>query len=129
MCEPGNGNVANDFMNMLLTVITIRMVVWICHVVTFTDVVKELLGECTKNGHAISVVDGCSLIGVYETNRFPRRHGMFDPLGYPIFLHPFKNDDILAIIQGRKVVKMTIDINAWLNTFAGEASFRGFSQD
>lgn len=106
---------------------------------TFTDVVKELLGECTKKGHAISVIDGCLLIGVYETKRFPSgafdvwarsldikmpvvdlRHGMFDPLGYPIFLHPFKNDDILAIIQGRKVVKMTIDINAWLNTFAND---------
>lgn len=106
---------------------------------TFTDVVKELLGECTKKGHAISVVDGCLLIGVYETKRFPSgafdvwarsldikmpvvdlRHGMFDPLGYPIFLHPFKNDDILAIIQGRKVVKMTIDINAWLNTFTND---------
>ena len=45
------------------------------------------------------------------------RQTMFDPLGYPIFLQPFKEDYILDIIQGKKVVKMTIDINAWMRTF------------
>lgn len=106
---------------------------------TFVDTVKELMEKCTKKGYAISVIDECLLIGVYETNKFPSRafdvwaesmnikmpiidlrYGMFDPLGHPLFLHPFKSDDILAIIQGRKVVKMTIDINTWLNTFTDD---------
>ena len=106
---------------------------------TFDDIVNELLEKCTKKGYAISVIEGCLLIGVYETDKFPSsafnawaealgikmpivdlRHSMFDPLGYPIFLQPFKDDYILDIIQGKKVVKMTIDIDAWMNMFKND---------
>ena len=106
---------------------------------TFDHTVNELLEKCTKKGHAISVIEGCLLIGVYETEKFPSiafeawakglginmpivdfRQTMFDPLGYPIFLQPFKEDYILDIIQGKKVVKMTIDINAWMRTFEND---------
>jgi len=106
---------------------------------TFEDTVNELLEKCTKKGYATSVIEGCLLIGVYETNKFPSiafdvwaealeikmpvidfRQSMFDPLGYPIFLQPFKTDYILDIIQGKKVVKMTIDINVWMNTFESD---------
>jgi hypothetical protein len=103
---------------------------------TFEDTVNELLEKCTQKGYAISIIEGCLLIGVYETDKFPSvafeawakglgikmpivdlRQSMSDPLGYPIFLQPFKDDYILDIIQGKKVVKMTIDINAWMRTF------------
>lgn len=106
---------------------------------TFEDTVIELLEKCTKKGYAISVIEGCLLIGVYETEKFPSvifddwakglgikmpivdlRLSMFDPLGYPIFLQPFKDDYILDIIQGKKVVKMAIDIDAWMNTFEND---------
>jgi len=103
---------------------------------TFADTVNELLNECTKKGYATSVVEDCVLIGVYETDKIPcnifdvwaellginmpivdMRQSMFDPLGFPIFLQPFKNEYILDIILGKKVVKMTIDINTWMSTF------------
>lgn len=106
---------------------------------TFGDTVNELLKECSKKGYAISVIEGCLLIGVYETDKFPSvafdvwakglgitmpivdlRHSVFDPLGYPVFLQPFKDDYILDIIQGKKVIKMTIDINAWMKTFEND---------
>lgn len=106
---------------------------------TFEDKVNELLDKCTKKGYAISVVEGCLLIGVYETDKFlsvafeawakglgikmpivDLRQSMFDPLGYPIFLQPFKDEYILDIIQGKKVVKMTIDINTWMSTFEND---------
>lgn len=106
---------------------------------TFEDTVNELLEKCTQKGYAISVIEGCLLIGVYETDKFPSvafeawakglgikmpivdlRQSMFDPLGYPIFLQPFKDDYILDIIQGKKIVKMTIDINAWMSTFEND---------
>lgn len=106
---------------------------------TFADTVNELLNECTKKGYATSVVEDCVLIGVYETDKFPSnifdvwvelleinmpimdmRQSMFDPLGYPIFLQPFKNEHILDIIQGKKIVKMTININKWMSTFEND---------
>lgn len=106
---------------------------------TFEDIVNELLEKSNKKGHAISVVGGCLLIGAYETDKFPDmafdvwaktlgiempiidfRQTIFDPLGYPIFLQPFKTEYILDIIQGKKVIKMTIDINVWMKTFEEE---------
>lgn len=103
---------------------------------TFEDTVNELLEKCTRRGYAISVIEECLLIGVYEIEKFSSsafevwakslgikmpivdlRQSMFDPLGYPIFLHSFKDKYILDIIQGKKVVKMTIDIVLWMNTF------------
>lgn len=106
---------------------------------TFEDTVSELLEKCTKKGYAISVIEECLLIGVYETDKFPSvafevwakglgikmpivdfRQSMFDPLGYPVFLQQFKDYYILDIIQGKKVVKMTMDINAWMNTFEND---------
>lgn len=103
---------------------------------TFEDTVNELLEKCNKKGHAISVIEGCLLIGVYDVDKFPSnvfdvwvnslgirmpivdyRQSIFDPLGYPVFLQPFKENYILDIIQGKKVIKMTIDINEWLKTF------------
>lgn len=106
---------------------------------TFEDTVNELLEKCSKKGYAITVIEECLLIGVYETDKFPSvafdawakglgikmpiidlRHSMFDPLGYPIFLQPFKDDNILDIIKGKKVVKMTIDIETWMKTFEND---------
>ncbi len=40
---------------------------------TYTDIIKSLLDESGKRGHAISVVEECLLIGVYKTERFPSK--------------------------------------------------------
>lgn len=103
---------------------------------TFADTVRELLIKCSKKGHAIAVVEDCLLIGVYETDKFSSiafdvwkqslnitmpvvdlRQSMYEPLGHPVFLQPFKEEFILDVIQGKKIVKMAIDIDKWLKTF------------
>lgn len=103
---------------------------------TYTDIIKSLLDESDRKGHAISVVEECLLIGVYNTEKFPSkvfdiwakclnikmpiidfRQSLFDPLGYPIFLHSLPQSQILDIILGKKIVKFTIDIEMWLQTF------------
>lgn len=38
---------------------------------TFEDTVNELLEKCSKKGYAITVIEECLLIGVYETDKFP----------------------------------------------------------
>lgn len=106
---------------------------------TFADTVRELLIKCGKKGHAIAVVEDCLLVGVYAADKFPSiafdvwaetlkitmpiadlRQGIFEPLGYPVFLQPFKDEFIFDIIQGKKVVKMTIDIDVWMKTFEND---------
>lgn len=101
---------------------------------TFENIINNLLDECDKKGYAISVIEQCLLIGVYNVDKFPStafdiwakevgiampvidfRYAMFDPLGYPVFLFPFKDSYIMEIIQGKKVIKMTIDIKMWMN--------------
>lgn len=103
---------------------------------TYDSVVENLLKECDKKGYAISVVEGCLLIGVYKGGKFPTvafeawakglniempiidfRQSFFDPLAFPIFLQVFPDNYILDIIMGRKIIKLTIDINKWLERF------------
>lgn len=102
----------------------------------FSDIVNNLLKECDKKGYAISVIEDCLLVGVYKTGAFPSeifdswakslnikmpimdlRQAFFDPLAYPLYLHPFSDSFLLDIILGRKIIKMTIDIDKWLDTF------------
>lgn len=106
---------------------------------TFEDVVCDLLRKCSIKGYAISVIDECLLLGVYETSKFSSRafdiwvngvkiktpifdlrQSIFDPLGFPFFLHNFSANDIINIISGRKVVKMTIDVDVWLKPLTNE---------
>ena len=103
---------------------------------SYDGVVENLLKECDKKGYAISVVEGCLLIGVYKASKFPTvafdvwakglniempiidfRQSFFDPLAFPIFLQSFPENYILDIIMGRKIVKLTLDISKWLEIF------------
>lgn len=102
---------------------------------TYSDVMKKLSEDCHKKGYAISVVEGCLLIGVYDTPKFPSwafnmwtdelhikmpiydmRMSFYDPLSYPIFLQPFSDTFITKLISGEKVIKITLDIEQWLET-------------
>lgn len=114
---------------------------------TFEDVICDLLRKCSIKGYAITVIDECLLLGVYETSKFSSRafdmwvdgvkiktpifdlrQSLFDPLGFPFFLHNFSANDIINIIIGRKVVKMTIDIDVWLKPLTSEGfSYRWMS--
>lgn len=103
---------------------------------TYFDTLHDLAKNCHKKGYAISVVEECLLIGVYDTQKFPShafdawsnmlkiktpiydmRASFFDPLSFPIFLHSFSVPFILDLILGRKVIKMCIDFEKWLTTF------------
>ena len=65
------------------------------------------------------------LLGVY----IDFRQSMFDPLAYPIFLQPFSDKHIMDIVMGRKIVKLTIDIEKWLETFKEDKlSYRWLSK-
>lgn len=106
---------------------------------TFTEIICSLSKECNKKGYAISVIEECLLIGVYDIEKFPceafelwarglkidtpiydMRSSFYDPLCYPIFLQPFSDTFIVDLILGKKVIKMTIDINKWLNPLKDE---------
>lgn len=115
---------------------------------TFCHVVENLLEECNKKGYAISVLEECLLIGVYRNDKFSDRafdvwakslnitmpvvdfrQSFFDPLGFPLFLQPLSDQLILDIVTGRKVIKFTIDINRWLETFKEDGvSYRWMSK-
>lgn len=103
---------------------------------TYANIVSELSKSCHKKGYSISVVEQCLLIGVYDTEKFPSqafdmwsnslkikmpiydtRASFYDPLSYPIFLYSFSDAFIIDLILGKKVVKMTLDIEKWLDTF------------
>lgn len=106
---------------------------------TYTDIVNKLLNDCNKKGYSISVIEGCLLIGVYDVRKCPScvfdawakeeqieapiydiRESFYDPLSFPIFLHSFSDTSIVDIILGKKVIKMTIDLKKWLNTFEND---------
>ncbi len=106
---------------------------------TYESVIIKLLKDCNKKNYAISVVEECLLVGVYQNDKFSSkafdiwaatlnirmpiidlRHSIFDPLGFPLFLLPFSDKDIIDIVMGRKTVKMTIDIDKWLESFSQE---------
>ncbi|WP_125116767.1 hypothetical protein [Agathobaculum sp. Marseille-P7918] len=106
---------------------------------TFVDVLKQLSESCHKKGYSISVIEGCLLIGVYDVEKFPSqvfdmwakglkiempiydmRASFFDPLSYPVFLHPFSDSFIVDLVLGKKIIKMTLDLKQWLDTFEKE---------
>ena len=108
---------------------------------TFANTVNCLLRKCTKEGAAFSVVEACLLTIVCREDKsqdaniilrawmhgtgtkmliVDLRQGMFDPLGYPLFLQKLGDSFIFDIIQGKKIVKMVIDVEAWMSTFESE---------
>jgi hypothetical protein len=100
---------------------------------SFEEQVRTMLEKCSNKGYEFTVIEGCLLLGVYDTSKysskvfndwvnavaiktaiFDIRQSFFDPVGYPLYLHDFSTNDIMSIITGKKVVKMTIDIDQWL---------------
>lgn len=103
---------------------------------TFSEKLDALLKQCRQKGYATGVIEGCLLIGVYDTRRsFPQmfeawtkplgfkmpivdlQDGIADPLGYPVYLLPFSDSEIMDIVMGRVVIRMTLDIERWLDSF------------
>lgn len=103
---------------------------------TFDDIICKLAEKCHIRGYAIDTVEDIVLIGVYDTRKFsPKvfdfwvesvginseifdlRQSFFIPCAYPVFLHPFKDNFLIDLIAGRKVIKMAININKWLDSF------------
>lgn len=114
----------------------VRIIQGDMHPNTFFDTLRSLSEDCHKKGYAISVVEGCLLVGVYDTGKFPSqmfdawhdmlkirapiydiRTSFYDPLSFPIFLHGFSDTFISDVISGKKVIKMSLDIDKWLTTF------------
>lgn len=103
---------------------------------TYLENVLQLLNDSKKKGYAISVIEGCLLIGIYDTNKFPDiafdvwakslniampifdlKQSLAIPLAYPIFLHPFSDNTLVGIVLGDIVIKMTLDIDKFLKMF------------
>lgn len=103
---------------------------------TFADIVENLLDQSHHKGHAISVIEDCLLVGVFDETKVSSkafdnwaesleikmpivdlRQGVTDPMSFPIFILPFKGSDIIDIVKGKIVIKMTLDIEKWLDTF------------
>lgn len=99
----------------------------------FDSVVADLMKKSRERGYAISVVEGCLLIGVYESSRFDSRvfdvwaqseniktpiydarQSLLDPMLMPLYLLPLSDPDIIDIVVGKKILRMAIDINSWL---------------
>ena len=102
----------------------------------YFDKLNDLCQECNKKGYAISVIEGCLLVGVYDVSKHPSksfeawnemlkietpiydlRNSFYDPLSYPLFLHSFSDTFIVDLIAGKKVIKLSLDIKKWLSTF------------
>lgn len=96
----------------------------------FTTIIQELNNKCNVKGYAISVVQNCVFVGVYDPDRLPPtafevwikmmrletimcdlRQTFFDPLAYPVYLHPFSETFISEIIIGKKVVKIAVSFD------------------
>lgn len=134
-CKIINGEEGKD----LYTGVNVKRIADEIVLETYESIIVELLKECNKKNYAISVVEGILLIGVYQNEKFSSkvfdiwaealnicmpiidlRSSFFEPLGFPLFLLPFPDKDIIDIVMGRKMIKMTIDINKWLESFAQE---------
>lgn len=95
---------------------------------TFSTVMHDLSLECQKKGYSFAAIQECLIIGVYDIRRFPSvvfeywmksldiqdpafdyRHSFHDPLGYPMYLHPFSETFITDVVSGHIVVKMAVD--------------------
>lgn len=102
----------------------------------FVEKVRELIQQCNKKNHAIGVIEGCLLIGIYKQGKFPlvafeawkracdikvptynMRYSLLDPLTQPIFLLSLPDNAITDIIMGRIIILMTLNLDDWLETF------------
>lgn len=101
----------------------------------FDDKIIEMLEEVDKKNYSISVIDECLLVGAYNRRdipidrafsawikglkiEFPEIDIIYScnsPLAYPLFLHPFSIQDKVKLISGEKCVKLSLDINRWLD--------------
>lgn len=101
----------------------------------FDEEISEMFNELKEKNSSIRVIDGCLLIGMYSQKKIlpssifevwkksleiefrtvDYRESLNEPLAFPIFINGFKIDDIIKVITGEVVIKMTIDINKWMN--------------
>lgn len=100
----------------------------------FYDDINEMLEEVDEKNYSLKVIEGCLLVGVYNNKnmpidsafklwkmslniKFPEvdiTSSLAAPIAYPLFLHPFRNEDKLKLIFREKSIKLTLDINGWL---------------
>lgn len=103
----------------------------------FEEVVASLMEEVDKRNYSFRVIDECLILGVYNTSKMPihtgfdmwkesigidfptvdLRNSVSSPLSYPLFLHPFSINDKVKLINGEKVIYMSLDIDKWLKMF------------
>lgn len=103
----------------------------------FDEVVASMMKEVDKRNYSLRTIDGCLIVGVYNTSKmsihtgfdmwkesvgidFPTidlRSSVSSPLSYPLFLHPFSINDKVKLINGEKVIYMSLDIDKWLKMF------------
>ena len=103
---------------------------------TFEEEVYKLSTDCEKKGYSIIVIEGCLLAGMYDISKYSSqvfdlwtqslgismpiydiRQSFFDPLSFPLFLHGLAPNTIVDLVSGNKVLKLTLDIEKWLETF------------
>ena len=100
---------------------------------SFSSKIFELSEKCNEKGYAITTIEDCLMIGIYDTEKFPSfvfdywmkllnfndkiynlRSSFYNPTAFPIFLFGFPNKFIIDLIAGKRVVKMALDIDKWL---------------
>ena len=106
---------------------------------TFEKEVYKLSADCKKRGYSITVIEGCLLVGMYDISKcssqvfnlwtqslgismpiYDIRQSFFDPLSFPLFLHGLAPNTIVDLVSGKKELKLTLDIEQWLETFKSD---------
>ncbi|WP_144559737.1 hypothetical protein [Bacillus thuringiensis] len=99
----------------------------------FDDDISTMLEDVDKRNYSLKIIDECLIVGVYNASEIPIYEG-FDvwkdsmgidfptinfvqfinaPVAFPLFLHPFSINDKVKLINGEKVICMSLDINKW----------------
>ncbi|PKQ89425.1 hypothetical protein CXK86_20480 [Paenibacillus sp. BGI2013] len=106
----------------------------------FTDTIQSMLEEVNKKNYSINYIEDCLAVGVYNSTKIPMHYafdawkkgigidfptvdirGFFNnPVGHPLFLHPFNIDDKVKLVTGEKLILMSLNIHAWLKKFEGK---------
>lgn len=98
--------------------------------------ISKLFDACSKKGYAITVIEDCLLVGLYDVEKMPSkifdywatsvgvhmktydyRSSFYDPLSFPVFLHNLSTKNILDLISGKKELKIVLNIEKWLDSF------------
>ncbi|MEM5011888.1 hypothetical protein WKH57_14285 [Niallia taxi] len=116
-----------------VTGLNIRTVNDVFYTQHFDTVIKKMLEEVNKKNYSIRTIDDCLIVGVYNTSKIPIYRGfeawkqsvevdfptinlvqfLDSPVAHPIFLHPFSIDDKIKLVNGDKMVLMSLDVRKW----------------